>query len=103
MANFKKALELFFDIENIAFSHLNCNIKAATRMKVNRKLDRYRGVSYDSSKSRKKRWRAIFDIDNKFKVFGRCKTEKEAAELYDREVTKILGDEAVTNKSLGLL
>ena len=78
--------DLFWDLENVAWSHLSCNVRAARRYKTNsnrgktRGKSKYLGVSYNACQKRKKRWLAQQRIENKKKKIGYFYTEKEAAE-----------------------
>lgn len=99
--------ELFFDIENIAFSHAKCNYSSIRRnrsLSVSNKTG-YKGVSYVPNK--KKHYRAYINttIDGKryFEHIGQFDTAKEAGEAYDKRIVEITGIESITNKKLGLL
>ncbi len=96
-------IKMFWDIDNIAFSHKSCNSAVTSMRHFSQGKSKYKGVSFDSSKIRKKRWKAFIDQGGKHTTFGRFETEKEAAEAYDREVTELFGNQAITNKNLGLL
>jgi len=96
--------EMFFDINNIAFSHSKCNQLSKTRF-IFTKVGKsgYRGVTYDGSEKRDKGWRARTVFKGKRYCFGVHKTAIDAAKVYDEEVVKLFGDKAITNKKLGLL
>lgn len=96
--------ELFFDLNNIAFSHHSCNVGARRRRsKVNSKSG-FMGVSYDKSEQRNKRWKVtVYGYDSERIAIGRFETPEEAGKAYDNKMIEIFGDNAITNKSLGLL
>jgi hypothetical protein len=77
--------DLFWDLENIAWSHLSCNIRAARRYKTNssrgktRGKSKHLGVSYNACQKRKKRWLAQQRFGNKKRKIGYFHTEEEAA------------------------
>ena len=94
---------LFYDMNNIAFSHLKCNTdnkRHATR-KVRIGKTGYIGVHYESSqvKNYTNRYRA--SVNNK--TLGRFFTAEEAAIEVDKELIKIYGQDTIINKSLGLI
>jgi hypothetical protein len=98
--------ELFFDINNIAFSHHSCNISAARR--PDKTLPRniiatcgFKGVHYYGNL--KKPYRACIKIDGKTKWLGCYLTAEEAATAHDIEAVKQFGDKAITNRSMGLI
>ncbi len=77
----------FFDLDNIAFSHLKCNIGAARRDNVRKgNFSNKRGVTYDNDKSqkRKNRWRAVLKIGNKLVKSPRVSSEEEAVAEYEK-------------------
>lgn len=89
--------EKFFDIENIAFSHLDCNCKVKRNPMKNRGKSKYRGVYWDDSARRKKNWRANIQIGKSVVKIGRFHTEKEAARAYDEKAIEVFGDKAILN------
>jgi len=95
--------EMFWDTNNIVFSHKSCNYAEAGMTHYPQGISKYKGVYYLSTEKRKKRWRASTEIKGRRYSFGIYETEIEAAIIFDREIVKILGDKAVTNKKLGLL
>jgi hypothetical protein len=103
-----KAIELFFNLENIAFSHLSCNCAASRKVVTvkNAKIppSGFRGVqlSGDSRPGRKK-YVAYFSNNGKQIRLGSSDSPRELALLYDKKAIEVLGEEAVTNASLGLL
>lgn len=110
--NSQSPVDLFFDINNIAFSHFDCNVNSRNKrftVTSNSKA-RYKGVHFSPKNKRSgidnKPWRAVLEKskDNKRrKYFGYFETPEEAAIAYDKEVLKIYEKSAVTNKKLGLL
>ncbi len=105
--NSKKPIKNFFDVENIAFSHLSCNCAHSRRAKKQRIVgkSRFKGVTFiRDNKVRKKRWRAtIFDKNSNKIACGHHLTAKAAALAYDKMAIKIFGKKAITNKKLGSL
>lgn len=64
-------IELFFDLDNIAFSHLSCNIKMAKKNNVPH------GVSVKSSKLSNEDVKEIYKLSNK-----KAKTQKSIAKQF---------------------
>jgi hypothetical protein len=95
-------VELFFDIDNIAFSHLKCNV-LNKRMPIKRFIGKcgFIGVSYYEGK--KNEYRAEITVHGKRIYIGYYPTAKEAAIEVDKVLIKELGENAMTNKSLGLI
>jgi hypothetical protein len=81
---------LFFDVENVKFSHLSCNKKA---------LNKIRGVCY---RENRRNWVGIVAYNGK-SITKSFLTEMEAAEFYDEKMIELFGNDAITNKSLGLI
>lgn len=97
-------LELFLNLNNIAFSHQKCNYRCARNRLTPTSPTGFRGVRLRKSG----KYQAIVRMSlggNKRKrvCSGQYKTAKEAAEAYDKKVVELFGLNAVTNKSLGLL
>lgn len=93
---------LFFDMDNIAFSHLKCNT-ASSKNKQKRIIGKsgFKGVTF--SKIHKK-YKALIDMDAVGRInLGYFKTAQEGALAYDKAIIKLLGENAITNKSLGLI
>jgi len=98
----ENAKELFFDLNNIGFSHTRCNYGNTTRKLTIVSSQGYKGVQY--SPLRKKPYRAMISIGNqKSKHIGYFATVEEAAVAYDKAVIEFHGENAITNKSLGLI
>lgn len=94
--------ELFFDLNNIAFSHHKCNTSRGQQMKKVGKSG-FKGVSFDKSQKREKRWRSVIYVDGKKINIGRFSTPEDAARAYDEKVIELYGNKAITNKYLGHL
>ena len=80
------------------------NLRAVTHAQnqANRKVNHtsksgYKGVIYDTSMSRKKRWAAHMHHDGKRIKIGRYMTAEEAARAYDNLAIKLKGEYARLN------
>ncbi len=95
--------ELFFNLENIGYSHRSCNYKARRcALKVNNKTG-YKGVTY-YEKYKENPYRArIYDLQRKSVHIGSFSTAIEAAKAYDEAAVKLYKERAITNKMLGLV
>lgn len=103
--------ELFFDLDNIAFSHMSCNFAHARKPESKRKsgeaLKRHIGklgligVYYDGRYS--KPYRARIMIKGKSTHLGYFATKEESAEAVDNALIDAYGEDVETNKSLGLV
>lgn len=93
--------EIFFDIENIAFSHVRCNIanRRGTANPNNR--SGFKGVHYKGDKYKTKPWLAQISINNQTVDLGFFSDPVEAARVYDNAAIKHLGEAALTNKAMG--
>ena len=87
------AKSLFFDLENITFSHVKCNRCRLQRLVTKNKTG-YKGVTFDK---RRNVWRAKFCINNGGVWFGPFSTAKEAAIAWDKKSVEVYGKDAVTN------
>lgn len=105
-------VKLFFDMDNIAFSHHACNVGTARRPGITgRKSEEYeknnvsscgyKGVYLESR--RKKPYHAKGSVNGGSKSFGYYLTAEEAARAYDEAIVIYQGEHAMTNKRLGLL
>jgi hypothetical protein len=92
-------VKLFFDLDNIAFSHLNCNSGAARKPdhKYKKSATIFKGVRSPTDRHTK------FRVVIKGKVIGSFNTALEAALHYDELATTLFGENALTNKKLGFL
>lgn len=96
------AKELYFDLLNIAFSHLRCNSTDHRCRRIFNNKYGFKGVT-QSNRHKTKQWRAYIHKDNKTMTLGYFSTKEEAAAVYDKAATELFGLKAVTNKQLGLL
>lgn len=114
----ENAIELYFDLDNIAFSHAFCNSSAARR--GNRDYPRrellnptrytgrrigqsgFKGVGL-AKKGESYKYMAKIRHNNRYIHLGCGNDAKELAELYDKKALELHGDKAVTNRMLGLL
>lgn len=98
--------KMYFDMENIAFSHHRCNCSARKQTRSVWTRSGFKGVIKDSGKDAERRgkiWRAMISLENRRVNIGRYATPEEAAMEYDKKVVEVFGEDAITNKSLGLL
>jgi len=103
--------KLFFDLNNVAFSHKSCNYKASRKNEgpCIKKISRdsmisqsgYKGVRHRTNRPTKYYSKLV--INGKSIYIGSSNDPKELAELYDKKAIELLGEEAITNKKLGLL
>lgn len=94
---------VFFDLDNIAFSHARCNVMARGQV-VRLGRSGYKGVSWTQDKQkRNKSWRAALFIGKQRIDGGIFSTAREAAIRYDELALEYLGEDALTNERLGLL
>lgn len=83
--------ETFFDLNNIAFSHLNCNSKAGKKVgNRNQPLGKsgYRGAYYRNDKNLKKPYQARIYERGKHLNLGFYETAKEASNAYHKYLNK---------------
>jgi hypothetical protein len=102
--NSDNPVKLFFDLNNIAFSHKRCN-KCSPQQSTVRSTSGYKGVKKCSRKNRKgiRYWAVYVTSNGLCKYVGRFTDPKVAARAYDEAVVSILGASAITNHKLGLL
>lgn len=103
--------ELFFDLDNISFSHLSCNISTARVPKSRRKNKEF--LSNNLSKSgylgvyihpdKRKKYQAKLWINGKNKSLGYYITAKEACLVVDKVLIELHGENVTTNASMGLI
>lgn len=90
-------VEMFFNLDNIAFSHLKCNVSAPKHFLNTNKVG-FRGVI-----KRKNGWISKIIFNGEKLILGPFSDPIEAAKAYDLKAIEFYGDKAVTNKSLGLI
>ncbi|CEX17661.1 Uncharacterised protein [Streptococcus pneumoniae] len=94
-------VDYFFNMDNITFSHIDCNIRAE---KVSpRGVTGFKGVSYVPKTCNTKPYRIQVYADGKRKHSSFHKTAEEAAKCYDIKAKEFIGPKAITNAELGLL
>ena len=96
------ARELFFDYNNIAFSHNKCNSGARRKKQGTDSKTGFKGVWMQTKGNRSKKYRAFLYCTKTVSI-GSYATAEDAARAYDEYAIKIHGDKAITNKGLGLL
>ncbi|AID17913.1 HNH endonuclease [Bacillus phage JBP901] len=100
-------VNLFFSLDNIAFSHTSCNYSAARYSEQRGKPTQtgYKGVGFSKSKSKPYRAYINTKVDGVRKSIhlGYFETPEEAAKEFDKKAVELYGESAMTNKSLGLL
>lgn len=84
--------ELYYDLDNIAFSHSVCNSIA------NVDREGYVGISETKGK-----WMTRISHNGKSIYIGTYKTPEEAAIAYDEAAIKYRGVNTITNRKLGKL
>lgn len=101
--NKSNAVELFFDLENISYSHRSCN-SSARRCALNVRADSgFKGVMVCKDVKRTAKYKAVLQKKAGKLHIGYYMTAEEAAAEYDKVALRELGDRAVTNKMLGLI
>jgi hypothetical protein len=88
---------LFFDLNNVAFSHNRCNSSAQER--GIEAISGFRGVHFDKSlKRRAQCWTAKVRFNGKYRFAGRFNKAEDAAKAYNELAIKLLGPSAKLNK-----
>ena len=105
--------KLFFDLDNISFSHLSCNSAASSGggtkpVSINCRIGKagYKGVNFVSPHSShygKYKYDCNIYYNGKHRFIGRSDDARELALKYDEKAIELLGEDAITNKKLGLL
>lgn len=100
------ARELFFDLNNIAFSHHKCNTAAARRTAFSEQAQLpvggsgYRGVEVNADR---RPGRAKYRVRFKNVTLAAGDDPRALALIYDKKAIEVYGPGAITNASLGLL
>lgn len=107
-------VESFFDLNNISFSHLNCNVSTRESyrtgpMSLEEELKRalksktgMKCVSY--KKGYKKPYQVLVTPkEGKTQYFGLYSDKIEAAKIADEALINFFGKDVITNKKLGLI
>lgn len=90
----------FWNIENLAFSHIKCNTIAGSSRNIGK--HGYLGVTkVTNNKSRP--YQARYWDGKKQVLIGYYETAEKAAKAYDQKISEIEGGKARTNKKLGLM
>lgn len=97
------AYDLYFNLENIAFSHRSCNSSNTRRnLRVNSSTG-YKGVYFREQRESSKKFEANISLDSKSFSIGYFETLEEAISAYDKYAVSIFGENAITNKYLSSL
>jgi hypothetical protein len=96
--------EMYFDLSNIEFSHLNCNMRAAKITEANNKVrvTGYKGV-FRVNKPNGSKFMSNMIYEGKTIHIAQGNDPLKLAILYDKKAISLFGKRAVTNRSLGLL
>lgn len=93
----KDKSELFYDVNNIAFSHQTCNYSARVHMdKTSKYVGVYKTIN-KNNKDPKKIWKVEFREGQGKHFLGRYETEEEAAQAYDMGIVKFRNGNGVLN------
>lgn len=96
----ENAAELFFDIDNICFSHCSCNSKFTSGKRRSDNKHGFKGIYAYAGKTGTKYQAAVVWKGSKT-YSSPCDSPEEAAIAYDKLAVEIQGEKAVTNRSLG--
>lgn len=92
---------LFWDLDNIAFSHRNCNKPHRPNGGTNKnKTSKYRGVMWEEARDRgfkRNKWRACIWHEGKTIHIGYFDGEEVAAQAYDKKAKELKGKKARLN------
>jgi len=99
--------DLYFEVKNVGFSHLKCNIASARCPAQVRSKTGYKGVDFHGGRNSPKKYRAIMcrrsgGVKRNITI-GWFVTPEEAAKAYDEYALENLKERAVTNKQLRLV
>jgi hypothetical protein len=87
--------QLFYSLDNIAFSHHHCNAAAAN---IGKGISGYNGVTWYTDKRKGVAcWRAMLRIKGKALTVRYCEDPIRAAEAYDMAVMKYRNGEGILN------
>lgn len=97
------AIQLYFDLDNITFSHLSCNISSSRKGTSVRSKTGFKGVYYHPKRKSPKKWRAQRNGINGTVNIGWYETAEDAAKAYDESINMLGKPNLFTNKDLGLI
>lgn len=89
------ANELFFDLDNIAFSHHSCNSACVGGRRRKKGKSGHKGITYCKDRNSPNKFRAMVYWKKKRHMVGYFENADEAAEAYKAAVVKIQGSQAV--------
>lgn len=97
------ATALFWDLNNIAFSHRQCNRpdrQSGGQVRRQIKQSHYRGVSWEENRARgqqRRKWRACTWHEGRTIHIGYFNDEMQAALAYDKTAKRLRGNKARLN------